>query len=75
MVKQVFYKIHIPLQNGLESFYPEGVRDYIHVVDLAAGHVVALKKFDEDCGCKVHLQKCHIYLHQVFFTLSEFGAL
>lgn len=31
-----------------------GVRDYIHVVDLAAGHVVALKKFDEDCGCKIY---------------------
>ena len=27
-----------------------GVRDYIHVVDLAAGHVAALKKLDADCG-------------------------
>ena len=27
-----------------------GVRDYIHVVDLAAGHVAALKKLDTDCG-------------------------
>ena len=24
-----------------------GVRDYIHVVDLAKGHVKALKKFEE----------------------------
>ena len=27
-----------------------GVRDYIHVVDLARGHVAALKKLDTDCG-------------------------
>ncbi|MDR1133841.1 MAG: UDP-glucose 4-epimerase GalE [Synergistaceae bacterium] len=27
-----------------------GVRDYIHVVDLARGHVAALKKLDENCG-------------------------
>ena len=25
-----------------------GVRDYIHVVDLAKGHVAALKKIDEN---------------------------
>ena len=36
-------------------FYPAGVRDYIHVVDLAAGHVFALKKFDQNCGFKVRL--------------------
>ena len=27
-----------------------GVRDYIHVVDLAAGHVAALKKLTTNCG-------------------------
>ena len=27
-----------------------GVRDYIHVVDLAIGHVAALKKLAENCG-------------------------
>ena len=27
-----------------------GVRDYIHVVDLAVGHVKALKKLDTKCG-------------------------
>lgn len=27
-----------------------GVRDYIHVVDLAVGHVAALKKLDQKCG-------------------------
>uniref|UniRef100_A0A8D3CMX3 UDP-glucose 4-epimerase n=1 Tax=Scophthalmus maximus TaxID=52904 RepID=A0A8D3CMX3_SCOMX len=30
------------------------VRDYIHVVDLAKGHITALKKLREDCGCKVY---------------------
>ncbi len=35
---------------------PDGtpVRDYIHVVDLAEGHVAALRKLDEpQCGLKV----------------------
>ena len=27
-----------------------GVRDYIHVVDLARGHVAALKKLEDKCG-------------------------
>ena len=31
-----------------------GVRDYIHVVDLARGHVCALKKIEEKVGCKVY---------------------
>lgn len=30
-----------------------GVRDYIHVVDLAKGHIAALKKLKDNCGCKV----------------------
>lgn len=30
-----------------------GVRDYIHVVDLAKGHIAALRKLKESCGCKV----------------------
>ncbi|KAL9679930.1 hypothetical protein QQ045_017801 [Rhodiola kirilowii] len=32
-----------------------GVRDYIHVVDLADGHIAAVKKvFDSDIGCEVY---------------------
>ncbi len=31
-----------------------GVRDYIHVVDLAAGHVKALKKIEENAGLKIY---------------------
>lgn len=31
-----------------------GVRDYIHVVDLAKGHVLAIKKLKENCGLKIY---------------------
>lgn len=31
-----------------------GVRDYIHVVDLAIGHVKAIKKFKENCGLAIY---------------------
>ena len=31
-----------------------GVRDYIHVVDLAKGHDKAIDKIQEDCGLKIY---------------------
>lgn len=31
-----------------------GVRDYIHVVDLASGHVRALQAIEKNCGLKVY---------------------
>ena len=31
-----------------------GVRDYIHVVDLAKGHLAALKKMETPCGLKIY---------------------
>lgn len=31
-----------------------GVRDYIHVVDLAVGHVAALQLFHDTCGLKIY---------------------
>lgn len=31
-----------------------GVRDYIHVVDLAQGHVAALTQIEQDCGFKIY---------------------
>ena len=31
-----------------------GVRDYIHVVDLAKGHVKALDKIKEECGLEIY---------------------
>ena len=42
-------KLHV---HGNDYPTPDGtgVRDYIHVVDLSAGHVAALKKLEENCG-------------------------
>lgn len=31
-----------------------GIRDYTHVVDIAKGHVVALEKLEQNCGCKAY---------------------
>ena len=31
-----------------------GIRDYIHVVDLAAGHVAALKAIQDNCGLAIY---------------------
>lgn len=31
-----------------------GVRDYIHVSDLAEGHVAALKAIERQCGCAIY---------------------
>ena len=35
-----------------------GVRDYIHVVDLAKGHVKALKAIDDKCGIEALAIRC-----------------
>ena len=40
--------------NDYETHDGTGVRDYIHVVDLAIGHVKALKKVMEDSGVNVY---------------------
>uniref|UniRef100_A0A3Q2P3L7 UDP-glucose 4-epimerase n=1 Tax=Fundulus heteroclitus TaxID=8078 RepID=A0A3Q2P3L7_FUNHE len=40
--------------NDYETVDGTGVRDYIHVVDLAKGHIAALKKLKDNCGCKVY---------------------
>lgn len=45
-----------------------GVRDYIHVVDLAKGHIAALKKLQESCGCKVGSRKQGT---RVFFVVFD----
>ncbi|NXH95239.1 GALE epimerase, partial [Pachycephala philippinensis] len=42
------------LGSALTLCVPTGVRDYIHVVDLAKGHIAALKKLKENCGCKIY---------------------
>lgn len=48
---EIAARYSVPCKRG--SFLFAGVRDYIHVVDLAKGHIAALKKLKEDCGCKV----------------------
>lgn len=40
--------------NDYDTHDGTGVRDYIHVVDLAVGHVKALKKIQENAGLKIY---------------------
>ncbi len=40
--------------NDYDTHDGTGVRDYIHVVDLALGHVKALDKIKENCGLKIY---------------------
>ena len=40
--------------NDYDTHDGTGVRDYIHVVDLARGHVKALKKIEEKAGLKIY---------------------
>lgn len=50
-----------------------GVRDYIHVVDLALGHVAALKlMLKETCGFKVNALWCCLYeLRSIYLLLVQ----
>ena len=47
-----------------------GVRDYIHVVDLARGHVAALKKLAENCGLLI----CNLGTGQGYSVLDVIKA-
>ena len=40
--------------NDYDTVDGTGVRDYIHVVDLAQGHVAALKAIERNCGCAIY---------------------
>lgn len=40
--------------NDYDTHDGTGVRDYIHVVDLAIGHVKALKKIEENAGLQIY---------------------
>lgn len=40
--------------NDYDTHDGTGVRDYIHVVDLAKGHVCAVNKIAENCGLKIY---------------------
>ncbi|CAF5126580.1 unnamed protein product, partial [Rotaria sp. Silwood1] len=44
----------LPYVNILGTHYDttDGARDYIHVVDVAIGHIAAMKQFEMNCGLK-----------------------
>lgn len=46
-------KLHV-FGNDYDTPDGTGVRDYIHVVDLAKGHVAALKAIKENCGLGIY---------------------
>lgn len=46
-------KLHV-FGNDYDTQDGTGVRDYIHVVDLAKGHVAALKAIEDHCGLAVY---------------------
>jgi UDP-glucose 4-epimerase len=46
-------KLHV-FGNDYDTPDGTGVRDYIHVVDLAKGHVLALKAVERNCGVAVY---------------------
>jgi UDP-glucose 4-epimerase len=46
-------KLHV-FGNDYDTPDGTGVRDYIHVVDLAKGHVCALKKLTPGSGCNIY---------------------
>lgn len=46
-------KLHV-FGNDYDTLDGTGVRDYIHVVDLAKGHLAALKAIEKNCGVEVY---------------------
>lgn len=46
-------KLHV-FGNDYDTPDGTGVRDYIHVVDLARGHVAALKAIESNCGVEIY---------------------
>ncbi|HHY81237.1 MAG TPA: UDP-glucose 4-epimerase GalE [Clostridiales bacterium] len=46
-------KLHI-FGNDYDTKDGTGVRDYIHVIDLADGHIAALKKLQQGCGLVIY---------------------
>ncbi len=40
--------------NDYDTVDGTGVRDYIHIVDLARGHSLSMKKLDEKAGLKIY---------------------
>lgn len=55
-----------------------GIRDYIHIVDLAKGHVAAINKLKTDCGCVVSILfavlKMSCILYSVAITVNSLAC-
>ena len=52
------------LPNPLDGFDVFQVRDYIHVVDLADGHIAALRKLSE---ANIGMNSCNSFMATQFF--------
>ncbi len=54
-----------------------GVRDYIHVVDLAKGHIAALKKLNDqnDRGYKIYNLGTGQVLNQILIKNNSFDLI
>ena len=62
--------------NDYDTVDGTGVRDYIHIYDLAVGHVKALKKIEENLGLKVKIYSkiklyCTIYKYIYILDLQS----
>lgn len=56
------------LLKPLDGFYVFQVRDYIHVVDLADGHIAALRKLSD---ANIGMNLCHfLYGNPIFFSYA-----
>lgn len=62
-------KLHV-YGNDYPTHDGTGVRDYIHVVDLARGHIAALKKLETNCGLFV----CNLGTGQGYSVLDVLHA-
>ena len=56
LMELVIFKINLKKLNQIKMIEIVGVRDYIHISDLAVGHSCALKKIAENPGLKVKMQ-------------------
>ena len=66
-------KVHV-FGNDYPTKDGTGVRDYIHVVDLAKGHIAALKKLHENSGLVIYnLGTGHGY--SVLEMINEFSKV
>lgn len=60
--------------NDYETADGTGVRDYLHVVDLAAGHLAAVKKVERSKGCNEYNLGCGAG-HSVLDMIAEFEKI